>query len=69
MSNMQLTAQEMYDIVCYGCDGLSEREDFIVTSMVAEGWTVNQIMSEVFEDRDDQFHKMCEWYSLQGIAA
>lgn len=52
---MNLTSQEMYDIINYGCDGLSEREDFIVVSMIEEGWTVNQIMSEVFEDRDDQF--------------
>lgn len=66
---MQLTAQQMYDIVCYGCDGLNTREDFMVTELVHEGWTVSQIISEVMEDRDAEFLKMMEWDSLQRIAA
>ena len=57
---MLLTAQEMYDIICYGCDGLTTREDFMVTELVHEGWTVNQIISEVFEDRDELFYQLKE---------
>ena len=57
---MQLTAQEMYDIICYGCDGLTIREDFMVVEMVNEGWTVNQIISEVMEDRDTMFNQLLE---------
>lgn len=66
---MQLTAQEMYDIVCYGCDGLNEQEDYMVTVLISEGWTVSQVISEVQEDRDDQFYRLVEWESLQAIAA
>lgn len=57
---MYLNAQEMYDIVCYGCDGLTTREDFMVTELVNEGWTVNQIIAEVMEDRVAMFNQLME---------
>ena len=57
---MLLTAQEMYDIICYGCDGLTTREDFMVVEMVREGWTVSQVISEVQEDRDELFESLWE---------
>lgn len=66
---MRLTTQQMYDIICYGCDGLTEKEDDIVCHMVLNGYNVNECITEIMEYREEQFRLFLETEAVMLMAA